>query len=86
MSEPTRQEIIDDLGGITEIARHLGVGIHRMKRWIERRDNIGCPTPVLELAMGHLYSKADWDAWWALWKVTRAHKTYLRKDQLRFPE
>lgn len=87
MTEPelTYEGVLEDLGGISEIAAHLAVGLWRVKRWIERRDDVGCPRPVLELNMGHLYSKADWDAWWALWKATRAHKTYIRKE-LRFPE
>lgn len=80
-------DVYADLGGISEVAVALGVGIHRVKHWLERRDTVNCPQPVRELKMGHVYSIGEWQGWFKLWMATRAHKTYIRKaDLLRFPE
>lgn len=85
MSDDDPRAVYDDLGGITEVAKDLGVGIHRIKRWLERRDTVNCPQPVAKLVMGNVYSKAEWRGWYALWWATRAHRTYIRKE-LRYPE
>lgn len=74
--EPTfrRQEIYDDLVGVSEIAKLLGVSIYRVKRWIEFRESTGSPAPVRTLGLGHIYSLTEWRGWWALWRVTRGYQ------------
>jgi len=79
-------DIYADLGGVQEVAVHLGVGVNRVKRWLERRESTGCPQPVVTLIMGNIYSKAEWTGWYALWWATRAHRTYIRKPLPRIPE
>ena len=66
-----RAALYADLGGVTEIARVLGVPVGRVKRWIVRRESTHSPTPVAELAGIHLYSIQEWQGWFALWRVTR---------------
>lgn len=75
----TSDEILDDLGGVAEIAERLGVKVPRVKRWIERRSATGCPEPVLPLHMGNVYSLSEWKGWFALWRVTRGSETWKRK-------
>src|SRR5688572_11930724 len=69
MSE--RDDPYADLAGVAEIAAALGVSRARVKRWVERQMSTQCPEPVRVLACGHLYSLAEWRAWYALWRVTR---------------
>lgn len=80
------QDVYADLAGVAEVAAELGVGIHRVKRWLERRESTGCPAPVARLTMGNVYSKAEWKGWYALWWATRAHHSYIRKPLPRIPE
>lgn len=70
------QSIYDDLVDTDEIARRLGVGIHRVRRWIERREKTGSPHWVLRRRTGPLYSMAHWRSWYALWRVTRGSETW----------
>lgn len=80
--QPEFVEVTDvyaDLVGTTEIATGLGVTIHRVKRWIERRDTVGCPRPVAVLGLGHIYSLREWRAWFALWRITRGSETWNRR-------
>lgn len=69
-----RRALYDDLAGIQEIAAALGVPVFRVKRWIERRQSTLTPAPVKELAAGNVYSLAEWQAWYRLWKITRAYQ------------
>ncbi len=85
MNDDELRAIYEDLGGKREIAAHLGIGKHRLERWIDRQESTGCPQPVLKLTMGNIYSKAEWTAWFRFWWATRAHRTYIRKE-LRYPE
>ncbi len=71
-------DVYADLGGVAEVAENLGVKIHRVRRWIERRESTRCPEPIKLLVMGHLYSMRDWRAWFALWRITRGSETWLR--------
>ena len=71
-------ELYADLGGVTEIAEHLHVSVHRVRRWIERRDSTHCPVPVKALKFGHIYSLREWQGWFALWKITRGSETWLQ--------
>lgn len=70
-------EIYADLVGIPEIAEGLGVGIHRVRRWIERRESTRCPSPVRALKAGHIYSLREWRGWYALWRITRGSETWF---------
>ena len=72
-------DIYADLVGVAEVAAGLGVGIHRVKRWIERREHIGCPHPVRTLKLGNVYSMREWRGWFALWRVTRGSETWNRR-------
>jgi hypothetical protein len=65
------QDVYDDLAGIKEVAQELGVTVHAVKRWIERRENTDCPMPIKKLQGINLYSLVEWRGWHALWKVTR---------------
>jgi len=79
MSEyPSVQDIIDDMVGLQEVAQELGVGMYRLKRWIDRRESTNCPRPVKKLGQGNLYSLADWKGWFAWWRVTRGSETWNR--------
>ncbi len=83
MTEPTRtaQDIYDDLVGVNEIAEGLGVGLFRVRRWIERRETTGCPKPLLRRKIGPLYSMAEWRGWFALWRLTRGSETWNRPHE-----
>ncbi len=70
-------DVYADIVGVWEIADELGVGIHRVRRWIDRRNSTRCPSPVRELKAGNLYSLADWRGWYALWRITRGSETWL---------
>lgn len=63
-------EVYADLGSVQEIAEALGVTIHRVQRWIDRRSTTGCPLPVRELRYCNIYSIRQWKAWFALRKAT----------------
>ena len=65
-----------DLVGLSEIAETLGVGIHRVRRWIERADATNCPYPVRVLRCGAIYSMAEWKGWHSLWKLTRGSEQW----------
>lgn len=75
---PTLEDIAADLGGLTEVADDLAVGLHRVKRWVERRPSTGCPLPVRRLKMGDIYSLAHWRGWFALWRITRGSETWTK--------
>ncbi len=74
MTEPG--DIFADLVGLSEIAAGLGVGVHRVRRWIERAEATGCPRPVRVLKCGAIYSMAEWKGWHALWKMTRGSELW----------
>lgn len=81
MSEqPGTPDVYADLGGIHEIAETLGVTLFRVKRWIERRDSVNSPRPVRILRAGHIYSLAEWQAWFALWRLTRNSGAWKRRE------
>lgn len=75
------QDIYDDMVGIWEIAKNLGVPISRVRRWVERSAETGCPRPVAVLHMGRVFSMRDWRGWHALWKVTRGATVYDRAKE-----
>lgn len=66
----TAAELYEDIVGVWEVAHVLGVPIRRVRRWIERREQILCPKPIKTLHCGFLYSLADWKGWYALWRLT----------------
>jgi hypothetical protein len=70
------EDFYADIVGVTEVAENLGVGLPRVRRWIDRRESTGCPSPVRVLKSGHLYSMQAWRGWFALWRVTRGHETW----------
>ncbi len=74
-------ELYADLGGVNEIAEALGVKLYRVKRWIERRESSTCPAPVRTISGMHIYSIAQWQAWFAVWRVTRGSETWRRKPK-----
>lgn len=78
MNERDRRVLYDDLAAVHEVAQALGVNVHRVRRWIERRAAVNCPQPVRELKGIHIYSLADWRGWYALWRVTRGSETWKR--------
>jgi hypothetical protein len=82
VSEPesAEEDIYADLVGVAEVADGLGVGLYRVKRWIERREHVGCPNPVRTLRLGNVYSMQEWRGWFALWRVTRGSETWNKKD------
>lgn len=75
----TVDDVYADMVGLTEIAEALGVSRARVNRWIERREATRCPEPKKPLSMGHLYSLAEWKAWFELWKITRGSETWKRR-------
>lgn len=82
MSDATNfDDVYADLAGIAEIAQELDVSIHRVSRWIERRESTRCPAPVRRLKTGNVYSLADWRGWYALWRVTRGSETWKVKSK-----
>lgn len=79
MTPDERSAVYADLGGTKEIAEALGVTVFCVRRWLERRDEIGCPAPVRVLASGKVYSIAEWRGWHAVWRVTRGPRSWARK-------
>ncbi len=80
--EPAFIDVADvyaDLGGVAEVAQSLGVKVHRVRRWIERRETTHCPAAVRTLANGNIYSLVEWRGWFALWKLTRGSETWNRQ-------
>lgn len=72
----TFRDMQADLVGTFEIAANLGVDLNTVKRWISRRESVLCPEPIVRLRNGHVYSLAEWHAWYAVWRVTRGHETW----------
>lgn len=64
----TLQDIYDDLGSKTDCAADLDVTIHRMNNWIQRRERIKSPHPVMKLSNAWVYSKQEWRAWFERWR------------------
>ncbi len=73
-----RNWLYDDLASVQEVADHLGVSTHRVKRWLYRQRATGCPGPVKKLTYVSLYSLAEWKGWFAIWKMTRGSETWAR--------
>jgi len=69
-------DIYADLAGLAEVAAALDVNIHRVRRWVDRRDSTNCPRPVRVLRSGNVYSIRDWQGWFALWRTTRGSETW----------
>lgn len=78
--ERTAADYYADLGGVPEVAEALGVGVYRVRRWIDRRDTTNCPAPVVKLSCGSIYSIAHWKGWFALWKLTRGSETWRNRQ------
>lgn len=77
------EETYADLGGVHEIAALLGVSKDLVNRWIERRESTNCPKPVRLLNGARIFSLRQWQAWYALWKITRgrARKSVLEEQR-----
>lgn len=58
------------LGGITEIATHLGVARSTVVGWTKRAEKIGMPAPLAELAAGPVYDLTAVADWYRAWKNT----------------
>ncbi len=69
---------ISDIVGTAEIARGLGVHPRRVRHWLARSEEIGCPQPVRDLERGYLYLLSDWKGWFAVWRATRGPETWNR--------
>ncbi len=67
----TYQQMVDDIAGVPEIAKALGVDRNRVSVWIYKRRVTNCPKPVRVLAVGSIYSLAEWRGWYSFWKATR---------------
>ncbi len=74
----TVQQLYDDIVGLSDIHKILGVKDFRVKRWVERRETVGCPKPIKRVGMTDLYSASEWQGWYAVWKVTRGSETWRR--------
>jgi hypothetical protein len=59
-----------DLGALAEVAAALGVSRDRIKQWILRVEETRCPQPVLVLTRARVYSISEWQAWFALWRIS----------------
>lgn len=76
--DEVRAEVYADIAGIHEVSLGLRVGIHRLRRWIDRRDANACPLPVRTLSGMNVYSLEDWKGWFLLWSMTRGSETWNR--------
>lgn len=63
----TLQDIYDDLASQTDIAAMLDVTVWRMRNWIDRRERIGSPHPLMRIGATDVYSRQEWKDWYARW-------------------
>ncbi len=69
-----------DLVGTFEIAANLGETQENVKQWVRRRESTLCPAPIVALRRGAIYSLAEWQAWYAVWRVTRGADTWWMNE------
>lgn len=63
----TLADIYADLALQTTIAEMLDVSTHRMHKWIDRRERIHSPAPLVKLGNLYVYSKQEWKDWFKDW-------------------
>lgn len=63
----TLARIYADLASKTEIAADLNITVHRMNRWLNRRERIKPPEPLCRVGNTDIYSKEEWRGWFARW-------------------
>lgn len=61
-------DIYADLCCRGEISKLLDVSPFRVEKWIVRREQIKSPHPIRRIGGMDLYSKQEWQDWYARWQ------------------
>lgn len=78
----TLQDIYDDLGSHTDVAAMLDVTVWRMRRWLERRERVKCPEPLMKIGATYVYSRQEWRDWYSRWCADPRRAKWLESSKV----